>query len=75
MPLEDDRSRPAVLYAEEVNTRPTIEQFLNSRRVASIDIEITMEQAEEIVQYIQDRKNSPANGSIRIRYTGRLIHL
>lgn len=75
MPLEDDRSRPAVLYVEEVNTQPDIEAYLNSRRVSSIDIEINTQQAKELIEYLTERQERGIAGSIRIRYTGRLIHL
>jgi hypothetical protein len=70
-----DVSRPAVLYAESVDLTPDIEAYLETRRLSVIDIELDFIMAEEIKKHLQERISRGAVGSIRLRFTGRLIHL
>jgi hypothetical protein len=73
--LPGDRSRPAILYVEEIETKPDIDAYLETRRLSVIDIEIDTIHAEQIIKYLQERCNAGLIGSIRLRFTGRLIHL
>ena len=73
--LPEDVSRPAVLYVEKVDTDPTVEQYFETRRLSVIDIEIDMIHAAQIVEHLQKRNSQGLSGAIRLRFTGRLIHL
>jgi hypothetical protein len=73
--LPGDVSRPAILYVEQVETKPDIDAYLETRRLSVIDIEIDTVHAEQIIKYLQERCNAGLIGSIRLRFTGRLIHL
>ncbi len=73
--LPGDVSRPAILYVEQVDTRPDIDAYLETRRLSVIDIEIDTIHADEIIKYLQERRGAGLIGSIRLRFTGRLIHL
>lgn len=73
--MENDESRPAVLYVEKLDTQPEVEQYLNTRRVAVIDLEIPVMIAVALTEHIRERNSKGATGSIRVRFTGRLIHL
>jgi hypothetical protein len=73
--LPGDVSRPAILYVEEIETKPDIDAYLETRRLSVIDIEIDTVHAEQIIKYLQERCNAGLIGSIRLRFTGRLIHL
>jgi hypothetical protein len=73
--LPDDVSRPAVLYVERVETNPAIDQYFETRRLAVIDIEIDMIQTIQIIEYLRERNNQGTAGAVRLRFTGRLIHL
>ena len=75
MPLPEDISRPAVLYVERVETQPDIDAYLQTRRLSVIDIELTTIHAAEIAKYLQEQSDGRLVGSIRLRFTGRLIHL
>lgn len=70
-----DVSRPAVLYAESVNLAPDIEAYLETRRLSVIDIEIDTVMAEQILEHLKKKTDGRTVGSIRMRFTGRLIHL
>lgn len=71
-----DVSRPAILYAEQVDLRPDIDAYLETRRLSVIDIEMDTVMAEQIVKHLQERtEGGRVVGSIRLRFTGRLIHL
>jgi hypothetical protein len=71
-----DVSRPAILYAEQVDTQPDIDAYLETRRLSVIDIEMDTVMAEQILAHLKERLASRhAVGSIRLRFTGRLIHL
>ena len=71
----DDISRPAVMYVEKIDTDPAIEQYFESRRLSVIDLEIDMIHAQQIITYLQKRSNNGLSGAVRLRFTGRLIHL
>ena len=73
--LPPDVSRPAILYAEKVDTNPDIDAYLETRRLSVIDIEIDTIMAEQILKHLIERTNGEVVGSIRLRFTGRLIHL
>jgi len=72
---EEQISRPATLYVERVETRPSITEYFEKRRVSVIDIELTQIQAVQIMEYLRERSAGGDSGSIRIRFLGRLIHL
>ena len=73
--LPDDVSRPAVLYAESVSTDPDIDAYFETRRLSVIDIEMDTIMAKQILDHLQKRTDGLLAGSIRLRFTGRLIHL
>jgi hypothetical protein len=73
--LPGDVSRPAILYVEQVDTKPDIDAYLETRRLSVIDIEIDPVQAEQIIAHLKERNGAGLIGSIRLRFTGRLIHL
>lgn len=73
--LPADTSRAVVLYVEHIDTKPDVDQYFNTRRLSVIDIEIDMIHAEEIVKHLQERLSQAHSGAVRIRFTGRLIHL
>ena len=75
MALPGDVSRPAILYAEKVETNPDIDAYLETRRLSVIDIEIDTIMAEQIINHFKERLDGRVVGSIRLRFTGRLIHL
>ena len=70
-----DVSRPVVLYVEQVETNPDIDAYLDTRRLSVIDIEIDTIMAKKILDHLQERTGGQLVGSIRLRFTGRLIHL
>ena len=70
-----DVSRPVVLYVEQVETNPDIDAYLDTRRLSVIDIEIDAIMAKQILDHLQERTDGRLVGSIRLRFTGRLIHL
>ena len=69
-----DISRPVILYAEQVETDPDIGAYLDASRLSVIDIEIDTIMAKQILDHLQ-RTDGHLIGSIRLRFTGRLIHL
>ena len=71
----EDISRPVVLYAEKVETNPDIDAYLTTKRLSVIDIEIDKQIAKQIIDHLQQRTGEMLVGSIRLRFTGRLIHL
>jgi len=71
----EDISRPVVLYAEKVETNPDIDAYLTTKRLSVIDIEIDRQIAKQIIDHLQQRTGEMLVGSIRLRFTGRLIHL
>jgi len=73
--LPADVSRPVVMYVETVETKPDIDAYFSTRRLSVIDIEIDVTQAEEIARYLQERVGVKLSGSIRLRFTGRLVHV
>lgn len=73
--LPADVSRPAILYVEKVDTAPDIEAYLATRRASVIDVELDLVQAEQIIKHLQERADGRLGGSVRLRFTGRLIHL
>ena len=75
MPKQDDISRPVTLYVERVENNPKILEFIEQRRVSVIDIEVTASQAVQIMEYLRERNNQGNSGTIRIRLSGRLVHL
>jgi len=68
-------SRPVVLYVEQVETNPDIDAYLDTRRMSVIDIEIDTVMAKQILDHLRERTDGRLVGSIRLRFTGRLIHL
>ena len=69
----EDISRPMTLYVEKINTDPNI-GYIERRRVSVIDIELTCEAAEELVEYLRKRQcGNEIIGAIRVRLLGRLI--
>ena len=78
MPKQDqetDISRPVTLYVEKVETRPTLDHFIDRRRVSVIDIEVDAIQAVNLIEYFRERIQQGNSGSIRVRLFGRLVHL
>ena len=71
----EDISRPIVLYVERVDTNPTVDQYFDTRRLAVIDIEIDMIHAAQIIEHLRERNSQGLTGAVRLRFTGRLIHL
>lgn len=72
---KEDVSRPVTLYVQKVETNPAMLEFLESTRVSVIDIEIPILQAIQIAEYIHERNADGLNSSVRIRLSGRLIHI
>ena len=72
---KEDISRPVTLYVERVENNPKILEFIEQRRVSVIDIEVTAGQAVQIMEYLRERNNQGNSGTIRIRLSGRLVHL
>lgn len=70
-----DISRPVTLYVEKIETKPTITQFFERRRVSVIDIELPIIQATELIEHLKKRSDKGHTGTIRIRFLGRLIHV
>jgi len=68
-------SRPIILYVEQVETNPDIDAYLDTRRLSVIDIEIDTVMAKQILDHLRERTDGRLVGSIRLRFTGRLIHL
>jgi hypothetical protein len=73
--LPADVSRPAILYVEKVDTSPDIEAYLEKRRLSVIDLELDIIQAKQIIDHLQGYVDGRLGGSVRLRFTGRLIHL
>lgn len=73
--IKEDISRPVTLYVEKVDTAPTMQEYFETKRTSVIDIELTVQQTIQISEYIHERNNQGANGAIRIRLLGRLVHL
>ena len=74
MPEKDeDVTRPITLYVEKVSTDPNI-SYIERRRVSVIDIELTCEATEEMIEYLNKHKcENKIVGAIRVRLMGRLI--
>lgn len=73
--LPADVSRPVVMYVESIETKPDIDVYFSTRRLSVMDIEIDITQAEEIAAFLQERVDARLSGSIRLRFTGRLVHV
>lgn len=70
----DDVTRPITLYVEKVEQEPPdIADLIESRRVSVVDIELTCQQARELVVALRKRDCRETIGSIRIRFKGRLV--
>ena len=68
----DEQTRPITLYVERVITDPNM-QFIERRRLSSIDIEISCQDAEQLIEYLRKRNCQGLPGAIRVRLLGRLI--
>ncbi len=66
---KDDHSRPITLYVEKVQ-QPDLE-YIERRRITTVDVELSNIQAQELTDYLQSRKDQI--GAIRIRLSGRLV--
>lgn len=60
--------RPVILYVEELDFKPAMPEF--GYRVTVLDIEVTKEMAERIVQELQERLKDDRSGAIRFRLSG-----
>lgn len=70
----DEVTRAIVLYVDQVQQEPPdITDLIESRRVSVVDIEMSCQQARELVVALRKRDCRETIGSIRIRFKGRLI--
>ena len=72
---EKEISRPVTLYVEKIETKPTMTEYFEKRRVSVIDLEIDAVQAVQLIEYLRERNNQGQTGSIRIRFLGRMVHV
>jgi len=63
------------MYVEKVDVHPDLDAYLATRRLSVIDIEIDLIQAEQITAHLMEMSAAGIVGSIRLRFTGRLMHL
>jgi len=68
-------SRPVTLYVEKIETKPTMTEYFEKRRISVIDLEIDAVQAVQLIEYLRERNNQGMTGSIRIRFLGRMVHV
>jgi len=68
----EDHQRPITLYVEKVIKDPSME-YIERRRMSNIDIEITPQNAVELIEYLRERNQQGNTGAIRFRLLGRLI--
>ena len=72
---EKEISRPVTLYVEKIETKPTMTEYFEKRRISVIDLEIDAVQAVQLIEYLRERNNQGMTGSIRIRFLGRMVHV
>lgn len=68
---KDTDHKPVTLYVLKVDIEPSFEALL-VERISSVDLEFNKEIAQVIMDGIQKQMDAP--GTIRIRFTGRLVH-
>jgi len=64
---------PMTLYVDKVETSPEFDTRLDHRKTA-IDLELNIHKAQKLLTELTKRlEGNTAVGSIRIRFTGRLV--
>ena len=72
--MNDDHQRPVTLYVENIDTRPNLPR-IERERTSTLDIELTEQAAEELLEFLTERIGAGLPGAVRVRLTGRLtIH-
>ncbi len=72
--MNDDHQRPVTLYVENIDTRPNLPR-IERERTSVLDIELTEQAAEELLEFLTERIGASLPGTVRVRLTGRLtIH-
>lgn len=70
-PYGNSQRMPATLFVKSVEFKP--EMDFHTERTTSIDLEVNMIDAQKIVDELKKRLEHQNGGSVRIRFTGRLV--
>jgi hypothetical protein len=74
--MQDDVSRPVVLYVEQIDPHPQPITVIENRRVSVIDLQLSAAHATILIEYLREQKDAiEPNKYIRLRFMGKLIHV
>jgi hypothetical protein len=75
MPIDPDEvMRPVTLYVSKIRTHGINLDHLERRRITTMDLEMTLKDANELSKYLLERIEQGGTGAIRVRFEGSLVH-
>jgi hypothetical protein len=67
------RPIPITLYVEKIDSHPEFDDRIDRRKTA-VDLELTIKSTEQLIEELKSSvKQHKPIGTIRIRFTGRLV--
>jgi len=65
--------KPVTLYVNTVDFEPSFESLI-PERIAQVDLEFDKETIKIIIERLTQRIQENLDGTIRVRFTGRMVH-
>lgn len=70
---EPEVTRPIVLHVERIDFNVPTMEHIRRRRVTALDLEMSIQDAQKLAEYLIARANRDTPGAVRIRLYGHLV--
>ena len=71
--MSDEIARPITLYVSRFEFDNISMDYLERKRISVIDVEMSHEETERLLKFLQQRLEKKIPGAVRIRIFGNLV--